>query len=310
MDERSRAVALHKNHVVDIYDQSAELDRRLAGYVASGLQADEAVIVIASAPRLAALADLLAGEGVEVGRCRSDQLLVESDADALYGRLFPDGSFDQESFVAMAEELAGRVEGRTGVRVVGELVDLLWSGANVVGALALEEAWAAFARARGFELYCCYCGDNLLGSDDELAELRRIHDEVVAAPARLAWLGCRAAREFPGVIGSPREARRFACEILRTWGLEEAMDAANLIVSELGTNAVLHAGSDFEVALTRSAGGLRISVSDSSTTVPVALPPSVSSATGRGLGIVASYARDWGIEASPAGKTVWAELAV
>lgn len=310
MDERSRTVALRENHVIDIYDESADLDRRLAGYVASGLRADEAVIVIASRARLSALAGLLAAEGVEVDRCRSEHLLIESDAEALYRGLFSDGSLDLDSFLTMAEEMAGLAEGRPGVRVAGELVDLLWSDANVLGALALEEAWAAFARARGFELYCCYCADNLLGSEHELAELQRIHDDVVAAPEHFAWLGCRAIRAFPGAVGSPRAARRFAGEVLESWDLGEEMDSAGLIVSELGTNAILHADSAFEVALTRSKEGLRIAVTDSSPTVPVAPRPNASSATGRGLGIVASLARQWGVETGPGGKTVWVELAV
>ena len=86
------------------------------------------------------------------------------------------------------------------------------------------------------------------------------------------------------------------------------VEDGSLIVSELATNAVLHARSEFTVLLSYEAGTLCISVRDDSAAVPSMKNPPGTVISGRGLRLVASIARRWGTDSDGRGKLVWAEL--
>jgi anti-sigma regulatory factor (Ser/Thr protein kinase) len=82
-------------------------------------------------------------------------------------------------------------------------------------------------------------------------------------------------------------------------------------VSELATNAVLHARSDFEVTVIKSRERVRVEVFDQNTRLPsfAAAPPDAYS--GRGLVILRELATAWGVEShSDVGKTIWFEVAM
>ncbi|MCA1656836.1 MAG: ATP-binding protein [Actinobacteria bacterium] len=103
-------------------------------------------------------------------------------------------------------------------------------------------------------------------------------------------------------------ARRFVRATLIDWGISELEEAAALLVSELVTNAVLHARSAAEVALRLDGDRLRVGVSDAVPAGPVRKRYGLEAATGRGMLLVERMARAWGTESSDAGKVVWFEL--
>ena len=83
-----------------------------------------------------------------------------------------------------------------------------------------------------------------------------------------------------------------------------------LVVSELATNAVIHAHSDFVVVVQRAAGGLGVAVADDGADDPAPREPSAERAGGRGMRIVQALTGRWGVERIPGdGKIVWATLA-
>lgn len=103
------------------------------------------------------------------------------------------------------------------------------------------------------------------------------------------------------------EARRFVSGVLTSWGCEA--DDAALLVSELATNAVLHARSEFTVRLQVDRGRIRVEVVDRNSRVPsfAVVPPDAHS--GRGLMLVQALASAWGVEShADDGKTIWFEL--
>lgn len=122
-------------------------------------------------------------------------------------------------------------------------------------------------------------------------------------------------------------ARRFVRDGLATWGRSNLVDDAVICVTELTSNAALHsAGHFFEVFLRALPGAVRVSVADEGQVPLEAIvprrgrPPTTNEqvnglplddepTTGRGLVIVSTLARSWGIDETQSGKRIWADLA-
>lgn len=89
----------------------------------------------------------------------------------------------------------------------------------------------------------------------------------------------------------------------------EIVGAAELVVSELVTNALLHGGGQVAVRLSLNPKRqLRVEVEDAGHGLPVTPRDSTEAMTGRGLALVSQLAQAWGVDRSPTGKIVWAEL--
>jgi anti-sigma regulatory factor (Ser/Thr protein kinase) len=109
-------------------------------------------------------------------------------------------------------------------------------------------------------------------------------------------------------LDAPKAARRFVVGTLARWGQNQLADQAALVVSELATNAVIHARSDFIVSVSSQRQAVRISVRDTSVAPPMQRDSAPTALSGRGLGLVAALASHWGAELLADGKVVWAEL--
>jgi anti-sigma regulatory factor (Ser/Thr protein kinase) len=120
-----------------------------------------------------------------------------------------------------------------------------------------------------------------------------------------------ATMRLPAHPASSRAARSFAAEQLRSWGCDQAVDDATLLVSELVTNAVLHARAPVDVVVRKSRTAIRIEVFDEGTGVPQPAFSDIDALHGRGLGLVQAIAQRWGVnEDCDGGKTVWFEIAL
>ena len=112
-----------------------------------------------------------------------------------------------------------------------------------------------------------------------------------------------ATAESPEAVPA---ARRFVRDVLSDQSLQ-TKEAAELMTSELATNCVRHAHTDFELAI-HSRGQIRIEVRDTGNGRPRVLSPTPQERSGRGLRIVEALSDAWGIVPSPKGKTVWFTL--
>ncbi len=102
---------------------------------------------------------------------------------------------------------------------------------------------------------------------------------------------------------------------LADWGLSVLEDSAVLILSELLSNAGLHAKvtpeQTIETRYFRSSGAVRIEVHDGSEERPQPRTPDSEASDGRGLFLVDALADEWGVaERTGPGKAVWASLSV
>ncbi|MFF8100880.1 ATP-binding protein [Streptomyces sp. NPDC016640] len=109
-------------------------------------------------------------------------------------------------------------------------------------------------------------------------------------------------------------ARCQAMDGIRRWNAElddEVEHTASLVISELLTDAVQHAGTGRILLATRLTGTvLRIEVCDSSPLLPQPGLPDDDSETGRGLLLVSALADRHGAEPPPTGKRCWAEISL
>jgi len=135
------------------------------------------------------------------------------------------------------------------------------------------------------------------------------------APSRLQVRLAADAASVPAV-------RRFVADGLTAWGEARLVDAAELVASELSSNAALHAMAEFMLVTieraTDDAAGVRVAVEDDGLVGVEAVLPRVPTgddldwdeldATGRGLTIVAMLAGRWGVDETLGGKRVWADL--
>ena len=118
-------------------------------------------------------------------------------------------------------------------------------------------------------------------------------------------------RRFPNTPGSVTHARRFVQEHL-DGAPPDVADAVAVMTSELATNSVRHAESEFEVGIDRTPDAIRIEVTDAGPGSPVVRSPDPAGPSGRGLYIVEQLADEWGVRrADGTGeKTVWFTVAL
>ena len=112
------------------------------------------------------------------------------------------------------------------------------------------------------------------------------------------------------VVGSAQRARNIAVHACIRWEIPDLAAPASLVVSELVSNAVLHAGTMADLRLTRGHRYLMIAVRDGSF-APPRLPPldPDNPETAHGLHLVDVLAQRWGVLPAEGGKVVWATLA-
>ncbi|HUR74886.1 MAG TPA: ATP-binding protein [Sporichthya sp.] len=145
---------------------------------------------------------------------------------------------------------------------------------------------------------------------------------------------------LPPALRAAGAARRFAAAECRRWGLQSLCEDVALTLSEVVTNALVHAESPAKVTLSLTAEYLEVAVSDDSPRTPIVRParvdlnadidalldraahdprgstppgglhigPSGSIAGGRGMLIVDAVADEWGVTARSSGKEVWFRL--
>lgn len=109
---------------------------------------------------------------------------------------------------------------------------------------------------------------------------------------------------------SPAVARAYVREALGNWTNDPAVDQAELLVSEIATNALLHGGTDRAlVDVTCSADRVRVSVRDRSHDRPSrTVKDDPMTPGGYGIVLLDEISERWGVAYRVLGKTVWFEL--
>ena len=108
---------------------------------------------------------------------------------------------------------------------------------------------------------------------------------------------------------TPAAARRFVRSALESVEADPLLiETAELLTTELVTNAIVHVGCKSQLFLRVAGGVVRVEVTDPDDRLPSMAAPNVDDDRGRGLVIVNGLASAWGVERTQTGKTVWFEL--
>jgi serine phosphatase RsbU (regulator of sigma subunit) len=134
-------------------------------------------------------------------------------------------------------------------------------------------------------------------------------DDIAVLVARLRRLkpDQHVTWKLASELTSARRARMLVRRRLRRWGLAELVPTAELLASELVTNAVRYAQGSIALRLVRE-GGLVIEVFDDSAALPRLRHAGDEDERGRGLQVVSQLAQHWGARRTLSGKVVWCEL--
>jgi serine phosphatase RsbU (regulator of sigma subunit)/PAS domain-containing protein/anti-sigma regulatory factor (Ser/Thr protein kinase) len=144
----------------------------------------------------------------------------------------------------------------------------------------------------------------------------RPRDDIALLVARTRRLGPDQVAEWevPGDPAAVAPVRTACARRLAEWGLEQVAFTAELILSELVTNAIRYGAEPIAVRLLRTepigspdAGTLIFEVADGSSTSPRLRCAKVTDEGGRGLFLVARFTERWGTRYTTTGKVIWAE---
>ncbi len=128
---------------------------------------------------------------------------------------------------------------------------------------------------------------------------------------RLSRTEARCFRVSP-THGAVARARHRIVSVVRDWRLglsDDRLDELRLLVSEVVTNALVHAGGGCRIGVRWTGSRVRVEVTDSTTDLPHRGDATREQESGRGLLLVDALAPAWGAYAGATGKTVWFEIA-
>jgi len=244
-------------------------------------------------------------------------LLVDDSADlrlVVRRALERHGGFD---VVAEASDGAAAVEVAASAAPDIVLLDLAMPGLDGFGALPQLRAIVPDAKVvvlsglppRGAERRARSAG--AVGFLEKGIPSRRLVDELIAIAGlvEVAQFGLAEHRtHLQRDTNAPNAARRFVEQTLDRWQCGSRLDDVRLLVSELVTNALVHAGSEAEVAVVLRSDAIRVEVADDSTNPPVLREATPREPGGRGLALVEALSTSWGFDIHDDGKVVWFEV--
>ena len=228
----------HHKHVVQFYETQTFLYDSVGKFIAQGLAAGEAVIVIATAAHRAGFRQHLEAAGIDVAAAEHRSQLSLLDADETLSQFMVAGMPDRDKFLAAIGRLIAQIARRyPQVNAYGEMVNLLVAQDNVAGALALEELWNELAHTHAFTLLCGYHMRNFdrESLDEAFRHVCHSHSHVLPAtdfePAqpddaqaqrRIIAALQQQARALRSEIAQRKHAERALHETLHQLGTERA----------------------------------------------------------------------------------------
>ena len=154
-----------RDHAVTFYDSEATLIEELVQFAGEGLLAHESVLVIATPAHAAALREALLTVAIDVDRAESANQLRFADAESLLQTFMrgdePVNELFQHHVSALLQSARASGQPAARLRVLGEMVSVLWQAGHREAAIVIEDLWDEVACRTGIALLCAYQIDNM-----------------------------------------------------------------------------------------------------------------------------------------------------
>ncbi len=183
--ERVVRAGVHSEHLVQLFDTPETLATSVGTFLAEGYHSGDTLLVVVASANWSRIKRQMLKLECPIDTAIADGQMVALDAGTTLARFAANGIPDPEQFDATVGELVRRLardrEGR-GLRIYGEMVDVLVHEGNFEGAQELEELWCALGEQTPLTLFCGYSsihfGDPRSGVP--LERICRLHDRVLS----------------------------------------------------------------------------------------------------------------------------------
>ena len=145
------------DHVLQIYENDESFLCTLEGFVLSGLEAGECVVLIATPEHITALRERLSQKELSVVELIADDQLIFLDAEETLSKFMVNGWPEAMLFDETISAIVKRATNRNrSLRAFGEMVALLWAKGEKSATVHLEILWNRFCEMQRFCLFCAY----------------------------------------------------------------------------------------------------------------------------------------------------------
>lgn len=161
------------NHVLQVYENDEGFLDLLEGFVSSGIDKGDCVILIATSAHVSALEKRLTVSGYEVEDLIAADQYIPLNAEETLSKFMVVGWPDEKLFIKVVNDLIARArtQGRE-VRAFGEMVAILWTQGYSGATVQLEHLWNKFCETEAFCLFCAYPKSGF--TDDAITSLSHI----------------------------------------------------------------------------------------------------------------------------------------
>src|SRR5690242_16458146 len=206
-----------RDHIVQLYQDEAFLNRAVCRFAAAALANGEGVILVPTSRHWDAFRPRLEAEGVDVQAALKGGQLTVVDADELLPRFMREAMPDAPVFLGLAAEVVSKARGGgryPKVRWWGEMVNVLWERGDVAASMNLEDLFDQLAHQQDLAIFCSFLMDNFDGEVHArmLPRLGENHSHLIPVEdyARLEVAVADALRDAVG----PDESRVLEGELL------------------------------------------------------------------------------------------------
>lgn len=173
-------------HKLQVYPSDASFMDGFASFVAGGLNAGNAVVVLATEAHRLGIAQRLRALGFSIDAASKSGSYIALDATEMLASFMHEDDPDTDRLWTLVSELVEKArKGPTGatrrVLACGELAPTLWAQSNVDAALKVEKFWDAASHRYGLSTLCGYLSDVLRAGGDQrtFQALRSVHSVVI-----------------------------------------------------------------------------------------------------------------------------------